>query len=94
MSKDIIDILYTGCWLLNALLFIPQILLLLKKKNSSEVSLLMFLCFNLVQVVSIIRGYIQLDYLTVFCFSASFITSGTITILIIIYRYRKKRGDG
>ena len=82
----IVESAFGLCWILNAALFIPQIMLLYQKKNSSEISLLMFCCFNLIQIITIIHGYIKKDYLLIFGFVLSLIASGIVTILMIVYR--------
>lgn len=89
MWVKLVEVIFFLSWIINAFLFIPQIILLYKKKDASEVSLLMFMCFNLIQIVTIFHGYIHKDYLLVLGFALSLLTSGTVTSLIIIYRNNK-----
>lgn len=71
---------------LNAVLFIPQIIRLYQKKDSRELSLLTFAGFNVIQLFTILHGYINHDYLLMAGFAASFITCGIVTGMIIYYR--------
>lgn len=74
---------------LNAAFFIPQILLLYKTKKTAGLSLPMFLGFNFIQLVTAIHGYIVKDYVLMGGYILSFITCGTVTLLIIIYKKGK-----
>lgn len=76
---------------LNAALFLPQIFSLLKYKNSRELSLLTFAGFNLIQLFTILHGIINKDFLLTVGFILSFLTCGTVTTLIIVYRYKTRK---
>ncbi len=72
----------------NAILFVPQIISLYKLKDSKEVSLLTFGGFLLLQIITIMHGFVVKDYLLIFGFMLSVVTCGTTTWLIIWYRIR------
>lgn len=72
----------------NAALFIPQIIKLYKTKNSQGHSLLTFAGFNLIQLFTLLHGYLRKDYLLMFGFVLSLITCGIISFMIIYYRYK------
>lgn len=75
----------------NAALFIPQLILLLRKKHADDVSLTTFLGFCIIQLFTIIHGIHAADYLLVIGYILSLTTCGSTTGLIIYYRLRKKR---
>ena len=91
MLTQIIDTVFFIACIVNSALFIPQIILLYKTKNSKGVSLLMFLCFNIIQAITVIHGYLHQDIYLSIGFTLSFISCGCVTGLIIFYRYRDKK---
>ena len=74
---------------LNAVFFIPQAVNLFKQKNSQNMSLFMFLGFNIMQLFTALHGYLVKDYLLMIGFLLSFFTCGIVTFLIIFYRIKK-----
>jgi len=75
-----------GCSLFfNALVFIPQAIKIFKAKSSGELSLVTFLGFNIMQLLTVWHGYLEQDYTLMIGFLVSFITCGMVTILIIFY---------
>lgn len=87
---DLIKSIFGVSMFINAALFIPQALRLLKEKTSSNVSLVTFAGFCLIQIATIAYGYLRADYLLMIGFGLSFITCGFVTILIIYYRLMPK----
>ena len=73
----------------NALLFVPQVLALWRKKNSDGVSLLTFGGFSVLQAIAIVHGFYQHDLSLILGMAASLITCGTVTFLTIYYRLRR-----
>lgn len=82
------DIFFIMGTFLNAAFFIPQILLLYRTKESTGLSLPMFLGFNFIQLVTAIHGYVVKDYILMWGYTLSFITCGIVVILITIYKKR------
>lgn len=76
--------------LVNALLFIPQIVTILKNKAAKEVSLITFLGFNIIQLFTLLHGLIVQDYILVIGYFLSLLSCGTVTFLIIYYNYFNK----
>ena len=76
--------------MVNALLFIPQIISLVRHQSAESVSLLTFAGFNVIQFFTICHGIVVKDYLLVAGFVLSFITCGIVTLLIIYFKYFKK----
>jgi MtN3 and saliva related transmembrane protein len=76
----------------NALLFVPQIIAVWRKKTDEGVSLLTFGGFSFLQVVGILHGLLQHDPSLIWGMSASLATCGTVTGLTLYYRIRRLRG--
>lgn len=87
--KTIIETIFGLGLFVNAILFIPQIISLYKAKDSKEISLLTFAGFNLIQLFTLLHGYLHDDYLLVLGYFLSLITCGTVTVMIIVYRRNK-----
>ena len=68
---------------MNAALFVPQIIKILRTRSSSGVSLLSFFGFNLVQLVGALHGYFQQDRPLLIGMLASLITCGSVTALAV-----------
>jgi MtN3 and saliva related transmembrane protein len=73
----------------NALLFVPQIVSVWRKKSDGGVSLLTFGGFSILQIVGIVHGLYQHDMSLTLGMAASLLTCGTLTLLTIIYRMRR-----
>jgi MtN3 and saliva related transmembrane protein len=73
----------------NAFLFVPQIIRLLKTKSLVGFSLTTFIGFNIVQMFCILHGYINRDYILMSGMLLSLILCGTISFLIILYKLKK-----
>ena len=89
--EKLVEFLFSISLAANALFFVPQILSLYKRKNPEGASLMMFACFNLLQVVSMMYGYIKRDYILVLGFGFSLLTCGAVTVLIVVYRMRVRK---
>jgi MtN3 and saliva related transmembrane protein len=84
--KYLIEIIFSIGLFANAFLFLPQAIKIFKTKNISDLSLITFLGFNIIQMFGILHGYLHNDYILVFGFGLSFIFCGLVTTLILIYR--------
>ena len=73
----------------NALLFVPQIVSVWRKKSDVGVSLLTFGGFSILQIVGIVHGLYQHDLSLTLGMAASLLTCGTLTLLTIIFRMRR-----
>ncbi len=82
----IIDFIFAIALFINAVLFIPQIIMLYRAKDSKELSLLTFGGFNLIQLFIFLHGYIHKDYLLMLGYLLSLISCGTVTFMILWYR--------
>lgn len=90
MINNIIETIFSIALFANAMLFIPQIIQLLKTKSSKGLSLTTFAGFNLIQLAAILHGYIKTDYLLIFGYILSLLTCGAITILIVYYKSKNR----
>lgn len=89
--KQIVSYLFGLGLLGNALLFVPQILAVWRKKSDAGISLVTFGGFSILQVVGIAHGLYQHDPSLTFGMIASLLTCGTVTALTIFYRVRRMR---
>jgi MtN3 and saliva related transmembrane protein len=89
--KEIVAVIFglgLGC---NALLFVPQILAVWRKKTDEGISLVTFGGFSILQVVGIVHGLYQHDLSLILGMAASLLTCGSVTFLTIYYRLRRLR---
>ncbi|MBA2709325.1 MAG: hypothetical protein H0U57_01845 [Tatlockia sp.] len=91
LFRELINLGFTLSLLANALLFIPQIFSLLRAKSSESLSLLTFAGFCVIQMFTILHGFLISDYLLVGGYLLSLLSCGTVTALIIYYRYKNLR---
>jgi MtN3 and saliva related transmembrane protein len=84
MTKNIIEFVFSTALFLNALLFIPQSIRILKEKSAKAISPITFVGFLLIQVAIIFHGVITSDYVLVVGYLFSFITCGSVVILSFI----------
>ena len=89
-SQYIIEFGFFISLLVNAILFIPQVITLLKTKNAEGLSLITFVGFNIIQVFTLLHGLITHDYLLVGGYLLSILTCGAVSMLILYYKYLKK----
>ena len=77
-----------GC---NALLFVPQVIAVWRKKSDEGISLITFGGFSILQVIGIVHGVYQHDLSLILGMSASLLTCGSVTFLTLFYRIRRRR---
>ena len=89
--KQIVAVIFglgLGC---NALLFVPQVLAVWRKKSDEGISLITFGGFSALQVIGIVHGAYQQDWSLLLGMAASLLTCGSVTGLTIFYRVRRTR---
>ena len=89
--KEIVAVIFglgLGC---NALLFVPQVLALWRKKSDEGISLITFGGFSVLQLVGIVHGAYQGDLSLILGMAASLLTCGSVTFLTILYRVKRVR---
>lgn len=82
---SLIEFLFGICLLCNALVFIPQAVKVYRTRNAGGLSLTTFLGFNVVQVFTVLHGYINRDYILVCGNLFSLLFCGVVTFLIVKY---------
>jgi MtN3 and saliva related transmembrane protein len=75
---------------INAGLFIPQIVKLVKTKDAGDLSLMTFLGFNFIQLFMALHGLLNNDTLLLTGALISLVTCGSVSILIMKYRFQIK----
>ena len=87
--KEIVAVIFglgLGC---NALLFVPQIVAVWRKKTDEGISLVTFGGFSVLQMVGIVHGVYQRDLSLILGMAASLLTCGSVTFLTVVYRVRR-----
>lgn len=80
--------------LVNAILFIPQALILIQTKHAKDISLMTFVGFNIIQLFTLFHGLLVHDYILVIGYFFSIVTCGSVSVLIIYYKYVKTNESG
>ena len=83
---QLINLLFGLSLFVNAALFIPQIIRIVRTKQTAGLSLVTFFGFCLIQLATIAHGLLVGDYLLAFGYVLSVLTCGTVTALIIFHR--------
>ena len=89
--KQIIAVIFglgLGC---NALLFVPQVLAVWRKKTDEGISLITFGGVSVLQAIGIVHGVYQGDLSLILGMAASLLTCGSVTALTLYYRVRRMR---
>ncbi len=87
--KEIVAVIFGLGLLCNALLFVPQVIAVWRKKTDEGISLITFGGFSILQVVGIIHGLYQHDPSLILGMAASLLTCGSVTGLTLFYRIRR-----
>lgn len=89
--KQIVAVVFGLGLLGNALLFVPQVLAVWRKKSDEGISLITFGGFNVLQAIAIVHGAYQHDLSLILGMVASLITCGSVTFLTLLYRMKRQR---
>jgi MtN3 and saliva related transmembrane protein len=89
--KEIVAVIFGLGLVCNALLFVPQVLAVWRKKTDEGISLVTFGGFSVLQVVGIVHGCFQHDISLILGMAASLLSCGTVTLLTVFYRVRRLR---
>ena len=92
IMTDFIDVVFGVGLFINAILFIPQIVALWRKKHADDVSLLTFAGFNIINIFTVLHGVTVGDKWLIIGYSFSVTTNTIVTLMIIWYRYLKVKG--
>lgn len=86
LAKGVVEFIFGAALFINARLFIPQALRILKTKSAKGISLLTFLGFFGIQLAIVVHGLIHQDALLVIGYLLSMITCGMVVLLAWYYR--------
>jgi MtN3 and saliva related transmembrane protein len=84
--KEIVAVAFGLGLLVNASLFVPQAVKILRSRSAKDVSLVTFGGFNLLQLIGIAHGYLQGDLSLLLGMVASFVACGAVTVSGLVYR--------
>lgn len=89
--KQIVAVIFGLGLICNALLFVPQVIAVWRKKTDEGISVITFGGFSILQAIGIIHGIYQQDLSLILGMAASLLSCGTVTLLTLFYRMRRKR---
>jgi len=87
--KEIVAVIFGLGLLGNALLFVPQVIAVWRKKSDEGISLITFGGFSVLQIIGIIHGLYQRDPSLIIGMAASLLTCGSVTALTVFYRIQR-----
>ena len=87
--KEIVAVIFGLGLLGNALLFVPQVIAVWRKKSDEGISLITFGGFSILQVIGIVHGMYQHDPSLIVGMAASLLTCGSVTGLTLFFRMRR-----
>ncbi|MCC2666308.1 MAG: sensor histidine kinase [Gammaproteobacteria bacterium] len=91
MLVTIVEFIFGAALFINAALFIPQIIKILRERSAKGVSLITFAGFLLIQLAVVLHGVINHDLLLVYGYLISMLACGTVVFLTVIYRHEKEK---
>ena len=89
--KQIVAVIFGLGLVCNALLFVPQAIAVWRKKTDEGISLITFGGFSILQAIGIVHGIYQQDLSLMLGMAASLLSCGTVTLLTLYYRVRRKQ---
>ena len=87
--KQMVAVIFGLGLVCNALLFVPQVIAVWRKKSDEGISLITFGGFSILQAIGIVHGLYQQDFSLILGMAASLLTCGTVTALTFYYRVRR-----
>lgn len=86
--REFVALVFGLGMVVNALLFVPQALAILRARRAEGVSVITFLGFNAMQAVGVLHGCLEKDWPLAIGMFASLMTCGAVTVLAIVFRGR------
>jgi MtN3 and saliva related transmembrane protein len=87
--KQFVAVVFGLGLLCNALLFVPKVIAVWRKKSDEGISLITFGGFSVLQAIGIVHGVYQRDLSLILGMAASLLSCGTVTALTLFYRVRR-----
>jgi MtN3 and saliva related transmembrane protein len=91
--KEIVAVVFGLGLVGNAILFVPQGVAVWRKKSDEGISLITFGGFSILQAIGIVHGAYQRDASLILGMAASLLTCGSLTVLTLFYRVRRRRAS-
>jgi MtN3 and saliva related transmembrane protein len=91
LMKQIVAVIFGLGLICNALLFVPQVIAVWRKKTDEGISVITFGGFSILQAIGIIHGIYQQDLSLILGMAASLLSCGTVTLLTLFYRMRRRQ---
>jgi MtN3 and saliva related transmembrane protein len=88
--REIVAVIFGLGLFCNALLFVPQVLAVWRKKSDEGISLITFGGFSILQMVAIVHGVYEHDRALILGMAASLLSCGSVAVLTLYYRFRRK----
>ena len=86
---SIIELYFGAALFINAILFIPQALRIIREKYSKDVSLITFSGFFFIQLATLCHAIIVKDTILLFGNALSMVACASVVVLILLYRKQK-----
>ncbi len=87
ITEEIVNFLFGLALFVNALIFIPQAARIMKTKNAEGVSITTFLGFFVIQILTVLHGLTESDYILTAGYMLSMVANGFVITLAFYYRY-------
>lgn len=91
--KQLVGVVFGLGLFCNALLFVPQVIAVWRKKTDEGISLTTFGGFSVLQAIGIVHGFYQHDLSLILGMAASLLSCGTVALLTLFYRLRRLRSS-
>jgi MtN3 and saliva related transmembrane protein len=91
LMKQIVAVIFGLGLICNALLFVPQVIAVWRKKTDEGISVITFGGFSILQAIGIMHGIYQQDLSLILGMAASLLSCGTVTLLTLFYRMRRRQ---
>jgi MtN3 and saliva related transmembrane protein len=88
--KEFVAVIFGLGLVCNALLFVPQVVAVWRKKSDEGISLITFGGFSVLQAIGIVHGVYQRDASLILGMAASLLSCGTVALLTVFYRVRRR----
>jgi len=87
--KTTVDIIFGFGLFINAIIYLPQVIKIIRLKEAKDLSFVTFFGICLLQLVMGLHGYFHQDYVLMVGMWASLIVSAFLTYLIVLYGNKK-----
>ncbi len=87
--SKVIEYIFSIALFINALLFIPQIIRIVKERSVEGISLTTFLGLLLIQFAVVLHGVVVRDYILIYGYILSMLTCGSVVVLVLTNRQSK-----